>query len=268
MSLDPQATADTTAAAPTLLSPANGATMAMNAPLTLDWSDVADPSGVQLYQVDVSANAEFLPGFTFFTTGAGSFTVSQADASTGNEGIHCWRVPTLDGVNNFSPWSAVRRYTVGAPTWTNFGAVGLTPEAVVGGGTIQGSLHILNTAPAGGQVYTLTSSNPSAASVPSSVTVPAGQSSATFTVTTHAVSSPTPVQLTVWSEGNGDHPVLWVDPGSGSPTATLTSVTLNPSSVTGGASSTGTVTLSAPARAAVSLCRSPKIPPRHRRRQT
>ena len=144
MSLDPQTTADTTAAAPTLVSPANGATVAMNAPLTLDWSDVTDPSGVQFYQVEVSGNADFLPGFTFFTTGAGSFTASQAAASTGNEGIHYWRVRTLDGVNNFSPWSAVRRYTVGAPTWTNFGAVGLTPEAVIGGGTIQGRLHILN----------------------------------------------------------------------------------------------------------------------------
>ena len=248
MSLDPQATADTSAAAPVLVSPANGATVALNAPLTLDWSDVADASGVQLYQVEVSGNAEFLPGFTFFTTGAGSFTDSQAAASTGNEGVHYWRVRTLDRVNNFSPWSAVRRYTVGAPAWTNFAAVGLTPEAVIGGVTIQGSLHILNAAPAGGQVYTLTSSNPSAASVPPSVTIPAGASSATFTVTTHAVTVSTPVQLTVWSEGNGDHPVLWVDPGTPpAPTATLTSLTLNPSNVTGGASSTGTVTLSAPA---------------------
>ena len=245
MSLDPQATADTTAAAPELVSPANGATVAVNAPLTLDWSDVADPSGVQLYQVDVAANADFLNGFTFFTTGAGTFTGSQASASTGNEGIHYWRVRTLDGVNNFSPWSAVRRYTVGAPTWTNFAAVGLTPEAVVGGGTIQGRVHIQNVAPAGGQVYTLTSSRPSAASVPASVTIPAGASSATFTVTTHTVSTPTPVQLTVWSEGNGDHPVLWVDPGSAPPpTVTLASLALNPSSVAGGTSSAGTVTLS------------------------
>jgi hypothetical protein len=245
MSLEPQVTTDTTATAPTLLSPADGATVALNGPLTLDWSDVTDESGVQLYQVEVSANADFLPGFTFFTTGAGSFTVSEASASTGNEGIHYWRVRTLDGVNNFSPWSAVRKYTVGAPIWTNFAAVGLTPEGVIGGGTIQGRLHIQNTAPAGGQVYTLTSGNPSAASVPPSVTIPAGQSSATFTVTTNTVTASTPVRLTVWSEGNGDHPVLWVDPGS--PPATLTSVSLNPSSVTGGASSTGTVTLTAPA---------------------
>jgi hypothetical protein len=248
MSLDPQATADTSAAAPVLISPANGTSVPINAPLTLDWSDVSDPSGVQRYQVEVSANADFLPGFTFFTTGAGSFTASQAEASTGNEGIHYWRVRTLDGVNNFSPWSAVRRYTVGAPAWTNFAAVGLAPEAVIGGGTIQARLHVQNVAPAGGQVYTLTSNNPSAASVPASVTVPAGASSATFTVTTHAVTAATPVQLTVWSEGNGDHPVLWVDPGTPPPpTVTLTALTLTPSSVTGGSSATGTVTLSAPA---------------------
>ena len=243
MTLDAATSGDTTAAAPAPVSPAEGATIALNAPLVLDWSDVADPSGVQLYEVQVSANAECLPGFTFFNTAAGSFTASEAPASTSQEGVHHWRVRTLDGANNFSPWSPVRKCAVGAPAWTNFAAVGLTPEAVVGGGTIQGRLHIQNAAPAGGQVYTLTSSNPSAASVPSTVTVPAGASSATFTVTTHTVAVPTPVQLTVWNEGNGDHPVLWVDQGS-APAASLTSLTLNPSIVTGGASSTGTVKLS------------------------
>jgi len=134
---------------------------------------------------------------------------------------------------------------VGAPVWTNFAATSLTPNGVVGGGTVQGKVHIQNTAPAGGQVYTLTSNNPSAASVPASVTIPAGASSATYTVTTHPVSVSTPVQITVWSEGNGDHPVLWVDPGAAPPpgTVTLTSLTLNPSTVTSGNSSQGTVTL-------------------------
>jgi hypothetical protein len=212
---------------------------------------------VQFYEVQVSANADFLPGFTFFNTAHNVFTTSQANASTSQEGIHYWRVRVLDGANNFSPWSAVRRFTVGAPVWTNFAAVALTPEAVVGGGTIVGRLHIQNVAPAGGQVYTLESSNSSVASVAPSVTVPAGASSATFTVTTHPVSVSTPVQLRVWSEGNGDHPVLWVDPGDGgAPSVSLTSLALNPTTVTGGGSSTGTITLSGAAPAggfAVSL---------------
>jgi hypothetical protein len=246
LTLDPNASADTTAAAPALESPANGATVPLTGSLTLDWSDVTDASGVQLYEVEVSMNADFLSGFTNFNLAAGSYTTSQSANSTFQEGIYYWRVRTLDGVNNFSPWSEVRRFTVGAPTWTNFAATSLTPNGVVGGSTVQGKVHIQNVAPSGGQVYTLTSSNPSVASVPASVTVPAGGSSATFTVTTHSVPVSTPVQLTVWSEGNGDHPVLWVDPGAPPPPAdvTLSSLALSPSSVAGGASSQGTVTLS------------------------
>ena len=245
LTLDPNSSADTTAAAPALVTPANGATIPLNGALTLDWSDVADASGVQFYEVEVSANADFLSGFTFWNLAAGTYTASQSVGSTGQEGIHYWRVRTLDGANNFSPWSEVRKFTVGAPVWTNFAATSLTPSGVVGGNTVQGKVHIQNTAPAGGQVYTLTSSNPSAASVPASVTIPAGASSATYTVTTHSVSVSTPVQITVWSEGNGDHPVLWVDPGAAPPpgTVTLTSLTLNPSTVTSGNSSQGTVTL-------------------------
>jgi hypothetical protein len=166
--------------------------------------------------------------------------------------VFYWRVRTLDGVNNFSAWSEVRKFTLGAPAWTNFAAATLTPNGVVGGSTVQGKVHIMNAAPAGGQVYTLTSSKPSVASVPASVTVPAGGSSATFTVTTNTVAVSTPVMITVWSEGNGDHPILWVDPGPPG-VVTLTSLALTPSSVTGGAPSQGTVTLSgsAPAEGAV-----------------
>ena len=246
LTLDPQPTADTTAAAPTLGSPANGATIPLNGPLTLDWTDVADASGVQFYEVEVSANAEFLAGFTFWNLAAGSYTSSQSVGSTSQEGVHYWRVRTLDGVNNFSPWSEVRKFTVGAPVWTNFAAAALIPNSVVGGGTVQGKVHIMNVAPVGGQVYTLTSSAPSVASVPASVTIPAGASSATFTVTSHSVAASTPVKITVWSEGNGDHPILWVDP-AGAGVTPLSAVSLSSTSVVGGNSSTGTVTLSAPA---------------------
>src|SRR6185436_19539746 len=251
VTLDPNTSSDTTAAAPALLAPANGATIPLNGALTLDWSDVADPSGVRFYEVDISANADFLAGFNFWNLAIGSFTASQAEASTSQEGVHYWRVRTLDGANNLSPWSEVRKFTVGAPVWTNFAAAGLTPNGVVGGSTVQGVVHIQNKAPSGGQLYTLTSSNPSAASVPASVTVPAGGASATFTVTTHSVPVSTPVYITVWSEGNGDHPILWVDPGPPGPpgAVTLSALALAPSTVTGGTSSQGTVTLSGPAPA-------------------
>jgi hypothetical protein len=217
--LDPNTSSDATAAAPTLVSPSNGATIPLGGALTLDWTDVADPSGVQFYEVEVDMNPDFLAGFTSFQLAAGIYTSSQSVGSTSQEGVFYWRVRMLDRANNFSPWSEVRKFIVGAPIWTNFAATALTPNGVVGGSTAQGTLHIQNVAPAGGQVYTLTSSQPSVASVPPSVTVPAGGSTATFTVTTNSVTVSTPVMITVWSEGNGDHPVLWVDPGSPAPPA-------------------------------------------------
>ena len=228
LTLDPNTSSDTSAAAPTLVSPANGATFPLGSNLTLDWTDVSDPSGVQYYEVAVSMNAAFLTGFgSAFPPGAGIYTTSQATNPTFQEGVFYWRVRTLDGVNNFSPWSEVRRFTLGSANWTNFAAAALTPNGVVGGNTVQGQVHIQNFAPAGGQVYTLTSSNPAIASVPPSVTVPAGAASATFTVTTHPVAASTPVQITVWSEGNGDHPVLWVDPATGGNPGAFKSPTAN-----------------------------------------
>jgi hypothetical protein len=74
----------------------------------------------------------------------------------------------------------------------------LTPNVsgTTGGGTIQVSLTLTATAPAGGAVVTLASSNTAAARVPASVTVPAGQAFATFNITTSAVAADTPVTIT------------------------------------------------------------------------
>jgi hypothetical protein len=74
----------------------------------------------------------------------------------------------------------------------------LTPNVggVTGGATLQVSLTLSAAAPAGGAVVTLSSSNPAAARVPASVTVPAGQGFATFTVTTSAVAADTSVTIT------------------------------------------------------------------------
>jgi hypothetical protein len=63
LTLDPNPSGDTSAAAPTLVSPANGATLPLGSNLTLDWTDVSDASGVQYYEVAVSMNAAFLNGF-------------------------------------------------------------------------------------------------------------------------------------------------------------------------------------------------------------
>src|SRR5207253_2130196 len=96
---------------------------------------------------------------------------------------------------------------------------------------------------AGGAQVLLSSDN-GAASVPSSVTVPAGDTSATFPINTSAVAASTPVTITASYGGATQTATLTVTP------AALPSLTLNPTSVIGGAqSSVGTVALSGPAPA-------------------
>jgi hypothetical protein len=70
-------------------------------------------------------------------------------------------------------------------------SLALSPSTVTGGSSATGTVTLSSPAPSGGTVLSLASSKPSAAAVPSSVTVAAGTRSATFTVSTVAVSSRT-----------------------------------------------------------------------------
>src|SRR6266516_2467543 len=73
----------------------------------------------------------------------------------------------------------------------------LNPSSVVGGplGSSTGTVTLSGPAPSGGAVVSLSSSNTGVASVPSSVTVPAGATSATFTVHTSIVVVSTTVTI-------------------------------------------------------------------------
>src|SRR5262249_11673870 len=71
----------------------------------------------------------------------------------------------------------------------------LNPTAVVGGTPSAGTVTVDQVALDGDQTVTLQSSNTGAATVPANVLVPAGATSATFTVTTKSVSSAASVPL-------------------------------------------------------------------------
>jgi hypothetical protein len=117
----------------------------------------------------------------------------------------------------------------------------LSSDAAGGNSSVTGTVNLLGAAFSGGIVISLSSANPAVASVPATVTVPAGATSATFPVTTSTVSSTTPVVLTAsWLGVN--------------PTATLTvlpvapqQVTVTPTALSGGQSAAGSVILSGPA---------------------
>jgi hypothetical protein len=68
--------------------------------------------------------------------------------------------------------------------------VRIAPTDVVGGTPATGTVTLTAPAPAGGVEVPLTSDDPVAATVPAAVTVPAGSTTASFPVTTNAVTNP------------------------------------------------------------------------------
>ncbi len=118
--------------------------------------------------------------------------------------------------------------------------INISPSSVTGGVTTTGSVFLSGVAPSGGLIVTLVSSNP-AATVQASVTVPAGASTVTFPIVTTAVAATTTLSITA-SSGSvvTSYSLIIAAPN-------LAGITLSPSTVVGGASSTGTLLLSGPA---------------------
>jgi hypothetical protein len=68
--------------------------------------------------------------------------------------------------------------------------VTINPTEVIGGDSATGTVTLTGPAPAGGLQVSLTSDDVAAATVPVTVTVPAGSTSATFPITTNVVANP------------------------------------------------------------------------------
>lgn len=115
----------------------------------------------------------------------------------------------------------------------------VNPASVAGLGSAVGTLTLTGPAPAGGALVTLTSTGP-AVSVPGSILIPAGSTSAIFTILTTSVTVDTTATITA-TYGTVRSADLTVTAPA------LQSLTLNPTSVTGGTTSTATLTLNQPA---------------------
>ena len=101
-----------------------------------------------------------------------AFTITGVAAGTATV------TATLNGSSSQSPMFTVVRIAVSL--------ISFTSASVVGGNSISGTVALTAAAPAGGAVVVLAAADP--VTVPASVTVPAGSSSATFGVTTRAVN--------------------------------------------------------------------------------
>jgi hypothetical protein len=115
----------------------------------------------------------------------------------------------------------------------------LNPTSVVGGANSIGTVYLVGIAPTGGSVANL-SSNSSLAVIPPSVTVPEGGTSAPVTVTTSGVASKTTASLTASFGGSNITAVLTLTQEIPS------SLKFSPTSLVGGLTTIGTITLGAP----------------------
>ncbi|HET6928824.1 MAG TPA: hypothetical protein VFI45_00760, partial [Candidatus Acidoferrum sp.] len=183
------------------------------------------------------------------TNGRGTMTVSSG---TGGNGLIYMISPSkFVGISLNDQNPAILDFELApssATTSVSLSSMALNPTSVVGGNPSTGTVTLTGPAPTGGAQVTLSSSNTTVARTPASVTVVAGASSATFTVATSAVTASTAATITAAYAGVSKSASLTVQP-SAPPSVTVASLSLNPTSVVGGNSSTGTVTLSGPAPA-------------------
>jgi hypothetical protein len=113
--------------------------------------------------------------------------------------------------------------------------VAVMPKSVAGGNSSLGIVTL--SAPSTLDISVDLSSNCSAAGVPSSIVIPAGQSDAEFDVTTVPVLSNTTATITASEGGASSSAKLTVKP------PTLSALSLAPTTVVGGSSASGTVSL-------------------------
>jgi hypothetical protein len=142
--------------------------------------------------------------------------------------------------------------TVAAPSnGAAVAAVTLTPSTVVGGSTqaVRVQVSLDQPAPPEGATITLSSSDPNVVRLPPSLGIASGGTSGFADFTTAAVSTATQVTVGAAYGGSTQSAVLSVNPAPAA-AVTLSAVTVNPTSVTGGTAAQGTVTLSGAATSA------------------
>jgi hypothetical protein len=238
-------------AAPPLESPFNGETMPQ--PVTFHWNFTTNAA---TFQIQIDDSSAFTPPLVHDQSSITDTRVAVSGFAGGVQ--HFWRVRGINSSGVAGPFSVVRNFTAGAsPEASVLGSLDANPATVVGGEASSGTAVLSTPAPQGGAVISLSSSHPAVASVPATTTAPSNSFTASFTITTFAVTSSTTVTITGHYNGSTRTATLTVTPGGSTPppppppppAATLQSVSVSPTSVTGGSSSQGTVFLSAGAPA-------------------
>jgi hypothetical protein len=178
---------------PNLLSPANNATVTL--PLTFTWTNVPNPQ-INGYTIEIADDPKFSNiEFIYNQITGPSTTVSSLTSGT-----KYWRVNSTQGdasptAGAVTAWSATGTFVVPS-TPPKFGSLAVAYDPASNGEVQTVTVQLTAPAPAGGAVISLSSSNPSAAPLPATFTMPAGFAWNQFRFTVGSVSSSTPVTLT------------------------------------------------------------------------
>ena len=177
-------------------------------------------------------------------SGPGNVTFANPNAAStsatfSSAGVYTLLLKAADSVHTPAYDAVVVTVTTGGA----ISGLSLNPNPIDGGYQATGTVTLATPAPGGGAVVNL-SDTLSMFSAPANVTIPAGQTSQTFAAAASVVTATYTGSLIAAYAGSQRVASITVQPGPG-----IQGFTLTPSSVTGGASSTGRVTLTKPAPA-------------------
>ncbi|CAN5731923.1 hypothetical protein BH20CHL1_BH20CHL1_04880 [soil metagenome] len=233
-----------TPTAPTLVSPAQDATPPQ--PVAFDWTDVSAATSYRI-QIDDSSN------FSTPLVVNQIVTASQFTAPTLAAKRHWWRVRGINSAGTAGAWSTVRRFTPQTAASTPaLSVVSVNPTSVTGGTSSQGTVTLTSAAPVGGFAVSLLSSNTAVVTVPASVSVVQGATSASFAILTSAVTTSTALTITANAGTVTRTATLTGDPPAQTATLTVTAtgrsgerVTSNPAGINVTVGSSGSASFAA-----------------------
>ena len=210
---------------PSPLSPADGTTLTL--PVTVAWTDVPNPQPAG-YELQIAKDNRFRtveldePQLNGPTRTVLSLTPGQK----------FWRVRSAQGDASASTaavtaWSSARTFTISSAPPTPV-SVSFTTSPVTSGNTTWVSVQ-LTSAPSTQTPIALASSNASVAPVPASIVMPANAAWTQFQMQAGQTTSPLAATITASLNGKSASATLTVQPTA------LKSLTISPSSITGGA---------------------------------
>ncbi len=199
------------------------------------WLDgVATNSGF-VVQLSSSSGSASVPQSVTIAAGASDATFDITTTTVSSD-----TAATITASANGVEKTAALTVTAPAPVPSS---LALSPSSVDGGSTSTATVTLDRAAGTSGCAVQLLSDNNS--SVPSSLTVSAGQTSATFTVTAADLASDGQSAISASAGGKSASTTLTIKARA----VAIASISVSPNSVKGGSSATGTVTLAAAAPA-------------------